>query len=375
MLAVVLLAACKRDNSTQTSSEDVYLADYEVPEDKWGFMDTIGNLVIEAKYDDVGPFSEGLAAVNLNGKWGYVDHSGAMVIQPIFRSAWAFHEGFARVTPFDQPALFIDKSGKPMLSEGWTAEDDFSNGRARVRVGTLFGYIDHTGKMVIQSIYTRGWNFQSGLCVVEYQDKLGVINQDGKDIIAAVFDKIKLSANHQYILTLKGNDGFVLDGNGTEIIHLPNAKLVDTDGETVSVREGNNMYLLNMKDHSKSNPYINIIFLEDNRWAGRSAEGYQLMDSKGLLVSSNSYQQINKFFEGIAAYSKGELWGYMNVDGAELTENVFGLAWDYKESLARAVFDEGIAFINKSQRIAFYPPQGSLDMRDFSEGLASVQVD
>ena len=64
----------------------------------------------------------------------------------------------------------------------------------------------------------------------------------------------------------------------------------------------------------------------------------------------------------------------MNLKGEELTGNVFKLAWDYKESVARAAAEHGIAFIDKEQKIAFYPPPGTLDMRDFSEGLAPIQV-
>ncbi|HEG6548121.1 TPA: WG repeat-containing protein, partial [Campylobacter coli] len=36
------------------------------------------------KFDGVGNFSEGLAAVGLNGKYGFIDKSGEFVIEPIF---------------------------------------------------------------------------------------------------------------------------------------------------------------------------------------------------------------------------------------------------------------------------------------------------
>ncbi|MCV3332212.1 WG repeat-containing protein, partial [Campylobacter lari] len=40
-----------------------------------------GNLVIEAKYDGVSNFNEGLAGVKLNGKCGFVDKQGNLVIE------------------------------------------------------------------------------------------------------------------------------------------------------------------------------------------------------------------------------------------------------------------------------------------------------
>ena len=44
--------------------------------DKWGYIDTKGNIVIPAVYDDAYSFSQGLAAVKVNGKWGYIDTKG-----------------------------------------------------------------------------------------------------------------------------------------------------------------------------------------------------------------------------------------------------------------------------------------------------------
>ncbi|EGK7513750.1 WG repeat-containing protein [Campylobacter lari] len=48
---------------------------------KCGLIDKQGNLVLEAKYDDIYDFSEGLARVELNGKWGFIDKQGNLVIE------------------------------------------------------------------------------------------------------------------------------------------------------------------------------------------------------------------------------------------------------------------------------------------------------
>ena len=180
MLPLCLLLfcmACKQDHSSKSEEESAYLADYESPSEHWGFINQRGELVIEARYDDAGPFSQGLAAVNIDGKWGYIDLNGNMVIDPVYKSAWAFHEGYARVLPFDGPDQFIDRQGTAMPAENWAAADDFSNGMARVKVGNSYGYIDSLGKLVIQPIFTRGWNFSNEISVVEYHEKLGVIDR------------------------------------------------------------------------------------------------------------------------------------------------------------------------------------------------------
>ena len=375
-LFVIINGGCRQEQGTQSEEEAAYLADYEAPSDYWGFMDRNGNLAIEARYDDAGSFAEGLAAINKNGKWGYINREGKTIIEPVYKSAWAFHEGFARVLPFDGPDQFIDRNGQAMPSENWSAADDFAEGRARVKVGNTYGYIDTAGQLIIQPIYTRGWNFENGLTIIEYQEKLGVIDLNGENILAPEFDKIKKVANGNILLAAINNTAIAFDKSGNELIKIENSKMIDSNGDVVSVREGDKMYLVEITNpDQRSGEYTNIIYLEENLWAGKLDSGYVIMNSDGQRLTSNYYHQVNKFSDGFAAYSKDDYWGYLDTSGKEMTGEVFGLAWDYKEGYARAAFKEGIAFIDKNQKLAFYPPPGSLDMRDFSEGLAAVMLD
>lgn len=48
---------------------------------KWGYIDKIGKIIVEFKFENVKKFSEGLAVVKVNGKWGYIDRIGKMVIK------------------------------------------------------------------------------------------------------------------------------------------------------------------------------------------------------------------------------------------------------------------------------------------------------
>lgn len=71
----------------------------------FAFIDKSGRVKFRlGKSQLAGSFSEGLAAVSVNGKWGYVDTEGHFVIHPQFGSAGDFSEGLAVVTssPTDQ---------------------------------------------------------------------------------------------------------------------------------------------------------------------------------------------------------------------------------------------------------------------------------
>ena len=48
--------------------------------DKCGFINTKGETVIEAKYQALSRFHNGVAAVMLNNKWGFINKKGKVII-------------------------------------------------------------------------------------------------------------------------------------------------------------------------------------------------------------------------------------------------------------------------------------------------------
>lgn len=63
----------------------------------FGFADREGNIVIEPQYRHAKSFSEGLAAVSVNGKSGYINKKGEMIIDPVFDYAFSFRNRKALV--------------------------------------------------------------------------------------------------------------------------------------------------------------------------------------------------------------------------------------------------------------------------------------
>lgn len=61
---------------------------------KWGFSTTGKTIVITPRFDEVDWFSEGLAAVKINNKYGYINTQGKLVIPAKFRSAGRFRKGY-----------------------------------------------------------------------------------------------------------------------------------------------------------------------------------------------------------------------------------------------------------------------------------------
>jgi hypothetical protein len=95
--------------------EDVFFdgltLDYSEDGESVGFKDKDGKQVVERVYDAAMDFSDGRAAVCLDGQWGYIDTQGELVI----------------------PCIYDDYI------------DDFSEGLVLVELNDDFGYIDRDG--------------------------------------------------------------------------------------------------------------------------------------------------------------------------------------------------------------------------------------
>jgi hypothetical protein len=115
---------------------------------KWGFIDRSGAVVIAARFDGAERFSEGLAAVALEGRHGYVDATGRMALVPEQEPAGALHRpfvsGLAAVRSGGSIG-FIDRRGKLAIPAKFTSAEDFSEGLAFACTGRGCGYIDRKG--------------------------------------------------------------------------------------------------------------------------------------------------------------------------------------------------------------------------------------
>ncbi|HVZ98378.1 MAG TPA: WG repeat-containing protein [Chitinophagaceae bacterium] len=86
-------------------------------ENKWGLIDKAGKELVPPKYDEIGDFSEGMAAVKLNDKYGYIDTTGKEVIQCKYNYAGPFRLGGGLVMTSDNKMLHVDKTGKEHSGE------------------------------------------------------------------------------------------------------------------------------------------------------------------------------------------------------------------------------------------------------------------
>jgi hypothetical protein len=210
-----------------------------------GYVDTSGKVVIPVTFAGARLFSEGLAAVLVDGKWGYIARDGKMVIPPRFAEVEAFRDGRAVVrtgTDYAKNSGLIDRSGKfvvqpryeqisrigdglwsigstdpayrghgepQLLSQVVDAYGHLMSKQAYNSFGALVdglmsvcrndrcGFMNIKGKLVIPLKYKNTGDFQEGLAAVTSDGQhYGFIDRDGKLVLAARFDSLGPHEEH-----------------------------------------------------------------------------------------------------------------------------------------------------------------------------------
>lgn len=130
----------------------------------WGFMEN-GRWVIEPKYDDVGEFSNNMAAVCMAGKWGYVNRDGVQVIPYKFEYAGEFTSHLAPVSMMGKFG-YVDKRGNVVIPYKFDGARPFHEGYAAVCIAGKWGFIDVDGNQTIPFKFAQVTDFSEGLAGV-----------------------------------------------------------------------------------------------------------------------------------------------------------------------------------------------------------------
>jgi WG containing repeat len=174
---------------------------------KYGFINKRGDVAIRQRFDPplspdsikilkLGRFAEGLAPVRIGNRYGYIDTKGNVMIPPQFRDAAEFSEGLASVTTAEGKTGYIDKSGHFVIKLQSGGGYSFREGLAALAVetdhGTKVGYIDRTGKVVIEPKFDGALGFVDGVAQVYIREtvttesgrlletKIGYIDKAGR---------------------------------------------------------------------------------------------------------------------------------------------------------------------------------------------------
>ncbi|OQA95412.1 MAG: KWG Leptospira [Bacteroidetes bacterium ADurb.Bin217] len=156
-----------------------YIMSY-IEGEKWGFMDTLGNIVIPPSYEDAMGFYNNIAAVKKNDKWGFINTKDSIIIPFIFSNVKNFKNNRFWVKN-DSAWALIDRNFNQLTEFEFNEVSYFEEGLAYVKKKSDWGFIDTMGNKIIDYKFYLANEFSEGLAFVCSTDSLcGYINKQGE---------------------------------------------------------------------------------------------------------------------------------------------------------------------------------------------------
>ncbi len=307
--------------------------------EKWGYINELGQEMIPAQFDEASLFSDGLAVVVKNNKSGYINKAGKTVLSFIYDDAENFRNGSAVIMK-DSLYGLINRIGEILINPEYEELGDPVDG---ICVGVKkgkYGFIAKNGKVLTQFVYDLATDFKEGFAIVSLDDKYGIINSLGKYVVEPTYeDVIPIGSNRLKV----ANDELwgIIDYHGKIIQPL----IYDAIGDY-----GNGLALV---AHAGKYGYVNdtgalripIKYLYSSVVlnTGKFEKGYVLLKIKGKQILSDSSGMIISFpgienyglpSEGFFPVMKNKKWGYSDFSGKIKIGNKFEDAGTFQNGVA-----------------------------------------
>lgn len=346
-------------------------------EQKWGYIDQRGLVIIDPQFVSVEPFDQGRAAVRIKDQYGWINRQGKWIITPQFDAM--IPEVSEGLFPIEINGKwgYADLTGKRIIPPQFDGVGSFSEGLALVWNQDQYGYIDPTGKVIIPLQFEGGDRFSEGLARVWKGDKVGYINPQGNWMISPQFDYADSFKNNIARVYISPRWGYLQK----PLISVQNSLSFNPDfdyAETIEkgwgmVRKADQWGYVNSQGKlTISCQFQAVEPFQENLAKVKVNHQYGYIDQSGRFVIRPLFDEIGTFVNEKAVIKKEQKYGYINRQGEVIIPPQFTEAFSFYEKLARVKVNQKYGYINGSgQRVI--PPQFE-EAGDFSQELAPVKV-
>lgn len=325
--------------------------------DKYGFVDVNGNLVIPYSYDDAMKFSDGLAPVAkiIDGeeKWGFIDKTGELKIEYQYEDVLSgFSNGIAATTKDREwPFTFtlINKNGEEIMTNSYSL--------------TPYNGWD--------PMFDERYVWIDGMMLVERENEFGIIDSTGKEIVPC---------EYECECFLGGLSGLSSIHNGYAYLQYYDHEVEDRVGKLFD-RTGKNV--LKEKDVC-SGLYDGLVMIYENGKFG-------FVTLSGKVIIPPRYDATSIPSEGLIAvgqYTGKEMkWGFIDRLGKQIIPFIYDVVENFSEGYAAVckLIDERYkwGYIDSTGKMISdfkYSSFGTNDngsrprANSFSDGLVMVRI-
>lgn len=204
--------------------------------DQWMFIDSNNQVMLKTDYEiriehhelsgEVLPcgFSFGLCPVWNNDKAGFIDKQGNVVVPLKYRYVGMFYEGLAVFSipdaNADEPEWeslsgILDSKGREIVKPIYDHISDYENGFARVFNGNDLGFLNRRGKLAFPMRKVMAWWFDEGLAFMTDLDEEGGYDYPYTFYVVDTTGKVVLPGPYEYAGRFyNGKAPTYIDGKG-----------------------------------------------------------------------------------------------------------------------------------------------------------------
>ncbi|MDA3816223.1 MAG: WG repeat-containing protein [Prolixibacteraceae bacterium] len=286
--------------------------------EKWGFKDNNKNIILNAKYDDAYAFSEGLAAVKINGRWGYINHDGEEIIPALkYEKAGSFSEGLCMVCQNGKWGFIDKKSEEVIPPEKFERVGNFSEGIAMASENGKYGYINKKGETVIPLKYNFARDFSNERAKVMQNQRFGFVDDKGNEVVPIKYDMVGEFFN-ELVLTRQNENWVLVNTDGEEVIKLDYNFVWDIDNNGFYKVFNDGKYGF-VNQEGKEVVLLKYDYAEDfeNNIALIKSDGkFGFIDRSGREIINPEYSNLKRVGDGIIMCQKpGKGTGFIDYYG------------------------------------------------------------
>lgn len=199
--------------------------------DKYGYADRSGEIVIPFQYDDAEDFSCNLAKVETENGYGFIGTDGQYVIRPVDDDIiWYqsnYKDNVLLYSKVNREWGYIDQTGNVLSQFSAETQGNFNESYSNLadNMTTYYdpdtqktGYANVDGTIVLPPQWDAGSAFSQGIAKIEKNGLCGLIDSEGKQLTDVCFAKIYKvlydqkrlvvrfpSDNHMYLVSYDGD--------------------------------------------------------------------------------------------------------------------------------------------------------------------------
>ena len=261
-----------------------------------------------------------------NDKYGYIDSYGEKVVNPKYIYAEDFVNGYAIVRNSSNLPLIINKGGKEVVPSGtyfsiYRADKNIICSKA-TKAGLKYGVLDPNLREIIPFNYDS-INYLGNIYSFVNENTVGIINSNGKEIFT-----YKLTNNDSKVIKVNKSNvsdgvipyGVVTVNKTSQIVNLETGKSSYSPTLNKIVAEDNNVFYEITKNSSKKYMYVqdDKVLVESESYKSMSVKSITsgvikaINDKYGYeFISTSSLEQIKKGLNNTEAFEGDNVFMYI----------------------------------------------------------------